>query len=113
MQWHFCIRDQSSWYVQFRVASGENYEFTNDAEANVFKSYDFELWDLKNNTEYEIPDGEYLSVTVPVKAGYDYTIEHLLDSGAMETIVPSVEAVQWYSVHTLSARLELQEARHL
>ena len=56
------------WYVQFRVASGENYEFTNEAEANVFKSYEFELCDLRNNTEYEIPDGEYLSVTVPVKA---------------------------------------------
>ena len=67
-----------------QVASGENYEFTNEAEANVFKSYEFELCDLRNNTEYEIPDGEYLSVTVPVKAGYDYTIEHLLDSGAME-----------------------------
>lgn len=91
------------WYVQFRVASGENYEFTNEAEANVFKSYDFELWDLKNNTEYEIPDGEYLSVTVPVKAGYDYTIEHLLDSGAMETIVPSVEgSTMVFSTHSFS-----------
>lgn len=91
------------WYVQFRVASGENYEFTNEAEANVFKSYEFELWDLKNNTEYEIPDGEYLSVTVPVKAGYDYTIEHLLDSGAVETIVPSVEgSTMVFSTHSFS-----------
>ena len=91
------------WYVQFRAASGENYEFTNEAEANVFKSYEFELWDLRNNTEYEIPDGEYLSVTVPVKAGYDYTIEHLLDSGAMETIVPSVEgSTMVFSTHSFS-----------
>ena len=91
------------WYVQFRVASGENYEFTNEAEANVFKSYEFELCDLRNNTEYEIPDGEYLSVTVPVKAGYDYTIEHLLDSGAMETIVPSVEgSTMVFSTHSFS-----------
>ena len=37
------------WYVQFRVASGENYEFTNAAEANVFKSYEFELWDMKKH----------------------------------------------------------------
>ena len=72
------------WYVQFRVASGE-------------------LCDLRNNTEYEIPDGEYLSVTVPVKAGYDYTIEHLLDSGAMETIVPSVEgSTMVFSTHSFS-----------
>lgn len=91
------------WYVQFRVASGENYEFTNEAEANVFKSYEFELWDLKNNVEYEIPDGEYLSVTVPVKAGYEYTIEHLLDSGAMETIVPSVDgSTMVFSTHSFS-----------
>ena len=91
------------WYVQFRVASGENYEFTNEAEANVFKSYEFELCDLRNNTEYEIPDGENLSVTVPVKAGYDYTIEHLLDSGAMETIVPSVEgSTMVFSTHSFS-----------
>ena len=91
------------WYVQFRVASGENYEFTNEAEANVFKSYEFELCDLRNNTEYEIPDGEYLSVTVPVKAGYDYTIEHLLDSGAMETLVPSVEgSTMVFSTHSFS-----------
>lgn len=91
------------WYVQFRATSGENYQFTNEDEANVFKSYEFELWDLKNNTEYQIPDGEYISVTVPVKAGYKYTIEHLLDSGAMETIVPSVEgSTMVFSTHSFS-----------
>ena len=91
------------WYVQFRAASGENYEFSHEAEANLFKAYEFELWDLKNNTEYEIPDGEYISVTVPVKAGYDYTIEHLLDSGAMEKIVPSVDgSTMVFSTHSFS-----------
>ena len=91
------------WYVQFRVSNGDNYEFTNEEAANVFKSYEFELWDLKNNTEYQIPDGEYISVTVPVKAGYDYTIEHLLDSGAMETIVPSVDgSTMVFSTHSFS-----------
>lgn len=91
------------WYVQFRATSGEDYQFTNETEANVFKSYEFELWDLKNNTEYEIPDGEYISVTVPVKAGYSYTIEHLLDSGAMETIVPSVDgSTMVFSTHSFS-----------
>ena len=94
------------YYVQFRVTSGDDYEFTNASEANVFQAYEFELWDLKNDTEYEVPDGEYVSVTVPVKAGYSYTIEHLLDSGAMETIVPSVARI-------LSARLESPEARLL
>lgn len=79
------------WYVQFRVSSGSAYQFTNEADAGIFQSYEFELWDLQNNTEYDIPDGEYVSVTVPVKEGYDYTIEHLLDNGAMETIIPSVE----------------------
>lgn len=91
------------WYVQFRATSGADYQFTNEDEANVFKSYEFELWDTKNNTEYEIPDGEYISVTVPVKAGYTYTIEHLLDSGAMETIVPSVEgSTMVFSTHSFS-----------
>ena len=91
------------WYVQFRATSGEDYQFTNENEANLFKSYEFELWDLRNNTEYEIPDGEYISVTVPVKAGYTYTIEHLLDSGAMETIVPSVEgSTMVFSTHSFS-----------
>ena len=91
------------WYVQFRATSGADYQFTNEDEANVFKSYEFELWDMKNNTEYEIPDGEYISVTVPVKAGYTYTIEHLLDSGAMETIVPSVEgSTMVFSTHSFS-----------
>lgn len=91
------------YYVQFRVASGDDYEFTNESEANVFQSYEFELWDLKNNTEYQVPDGEYVSVTVPVKAGYSYTIEHLLDSGAMETIVPSVDgSTMVFSTHSFS-----------
>ncbi len=91
------------WYVQFRATSGEDYQFTNENEANLFKSYEFELWDLRNNTEYEIPDGEYISVTVPVKEGYTYTIEHLLDSGALETIVPSVEgSTMVFSTHSFS-----------
>lgn len=91
------------WYVQFRATNGDNYEFTNEGEANIFKSYEFELWDLQNNTEYHIPDGEYISVTVPVKAGYEYTIEHLLDNGAMETIIPSVDgSTMVFSTHSFS-----------
>ena len=82
------------WYVQFRVSSGDSYQFTNESDAMIFQSYEFELWDLKNNTEYEIPNGDYISVTVPVKSGYQYTIEHLLDNGATETIIPSVR--EWY-----------------
>ncbi|MDO4306993.1 MAG: hypothetical protein Q4C77_09165 [Eubacteriales bacterium] len=91
------------WYVQFRATSGESYEFTNESSASIFRSYEFELWDLKNNTEYEIPDGEYISVTIPVKEGYEYTIEHLLDNGATETIIPSVEgSTMVFSTHSFS-----------
>lgn len=91
------------WYVQFRVSSGESYEFSNEAEASIFQSYEFELWDLQNNTEYEIPDGEYISVTIPVKEGYDYSIEHLLDNGATEMIIPSVEGgTMIFSTHSFS-----------
>ena len=91
------------WYVQFRVSSGDSYQFTNESDAMIFQSYEFELWDLQNNTEYEIPSGEYISVTVPVKAGYQYTIEHLLDNGATETIIPSVDNdVMVFSTHSFS-----------
>ena len=91
------------WYVQFRVSGGEDYEFTNEEDATIFKSYEFELWDTQKNTEYKIPDGEYISVTVPVKAGYTYSIEHLLDNGAMETIIPSVDGgTMTFSTHSFS-----------
>lgn len=91
------------WYVQFHVSGGEDYEFTNEEDATIFKSYEFELWDTQKNTEYKIPDGEYISVTVPVKAGYTYSIEHLLDNGAMETIIPSVDGgTMTFSTHSFS-----------
>lgn len=41
---------------------------SNEVDAAIFKSYEFELWDTQKNTEYEIPDGEYISVTVPDKS---------------------------------------------
>ena len=91
------------WYVQFQVTSGENYEFKNEDNATIFQSYEFKLWDLKNNTEYEIPDGQYVSVTIPVKEGYKYSIEHLLDNGATETIIPSVNGnTMVFSTHSFS-----------
>ena len=89
--------------MQFRVSSGDSYQFTNESDAMIFQSYEFELWDLQNDTEYEIPSGEYVSVTVPVKSGYEYTIEHLLDNGATETIIPSVEdGIMVFSTHSFS-----------
>lgn len=42
-------------------------------------------------------------MTVPVKEGYDYSVEHLLDNGAMETIIPNVEdGVMVFSTHSFS-----------
>ena len=29
------------WYVQFRVSSGDGYEFSNESEANIFQSYEW------------------------------------------------------------------------
>ncbi len=78
------------WYVQFRASSTDSYEFSNEDEANIFQSYEFELWDLLEDKPYEIPAGKYVTVTVPVKEGYEYTIEHLLDNGGSETIIPTV-----------------------
>ena len=78
------------WYVQFRVTSGDGYEFSNEESANVFQSYELELWDLMNDQPYEIPEGKYVTVSIPVKEGYEYTIEHLLSDGSSETIIPTV-----------------------
>ena len=78
------------WYVQFRVSSGDSYEFSNEEEASIFQSYEFELWNLLEDKPYEIPEGKYVTVTVPVKEGYEYTIEHLLGDGSSETIIPTV-----------------------
>lgn len=78
------------WYVQFRVSSGDGYEFSNESEANIFQSYELELWDLMNNQPYEIPEGKYVTVSIPVREGYEYTIEHLLADGSSETIIPTV-----------------------
>ena len=42
-------------------------------------------------------------MTVPVKAGYEYTIEHLLDNGATESIIPTVENdTMVFSTHSFS-----------
>ena len=91
------------WYVQFRASEDTVHTFSNAAGADVFKAYEFVLWDLKNDREYEIPDGEYISVTIPVKEGYTYTVEHLLDNGAMEFIVPSVNGTSLvFSTHSFS-----------
>lgn len=78
------------WYVQFRVSSGDGYEFSNESEANIFQSYELELWDLMNNQPYEIPEGKYVTVSILVREGYEYTIEHLLEDGSSETIIPTV-----------------------
>ena len=45
----------------------------------------------------------YVSVTIPVKEGYKYSIEHLLDNGATETIIPSVNgSTMVFSTHSFS-----------
>lgn len=95
--------DSLPWYVQFLVSSGEEYTFGNEENANIFQSYEFELWDTLNQTVYEIPDGQYVTVTVPAVAGYDYVIEHLLDNGAVETIIPYMDGDSMiFAVHSFS-----------
>ena len=78
------------WYVMFTATEDNEHSFSIASGAKVFKAFRFELWDLQANKPYTIPDGDYVSVTIPVTAGYNYTVEHLLNSGATETIVPSV-----------------------
>lgn len=91
------------WYVQFRAYEMEESQFSINADTNVFRGFEFELWDLRTNTEYEIPEGEYVSVIVPVLEGYTYTVEHILDSGAVETIIPTVNgSTLIFSTHSFS-----------
>ena len=91
------------YYVQFRVSDGSGASFSNQENADIFRSYEFSLWDLKNDKKYEIPDGEYVSLAIPVKAGYTYTVEHILDNGAKEMITPSVSGnLLTFSTHSFS-----------
>ncbi len=91
------------WYVQFRAYEMEESQFSINADTNVFRGFEFELWDLRTNTEYEIPEGEYVSVIIPVLEGYTYTVEHILDNGAVETIIPTVNgSTLIFSTHSFS-----------
>lgn len=78
------------WYVQFRVSEHGAEDFYSSDAADIFKAYDFVLWDLKTDAEYTIPEGSYVSFQIPVKEGYDYLIEHILPNGARETIEPTL-----------------------
>lgn len=78
------------WYVQFRVSDGSGFAFTNAEDASTFQAYEFQLWDLLNDTEYTIPEGESVQVTMPAIEGYEYTIQHIRPDGSIETIVPEV-----------------------
>jgi hypothetical protein len=91
------------WYVQFRVNATEDETFSNQEDAQIFTAFEFELWDLLKDEEYEIPDGEYVTVRMCVPEGYSYTVEHLLSSGARESIVPTVEGTTLaFSTHSFS-----------
>lgn len=78
------------WYVQFRVSDGSGFAFTNAEDASTFQAYEFKLWDLLNDTEYIIPEGETVQVTMPAISGYEYTIQHIRPDGSVETIIPDV-----------------------
>ena len=92
------------WYVQFTAESEDFREYASAGTATIFASFRFELKDLSTGADYEIPDGEYVSVTVPVKEGYDYTVEHVLDNGGVELITPSVTGnILSFSTHSFSS----------
>ncbi len=78
------------WYVQFRVSDGSGYGFTNAEDAATFQAYEFQLWDLREDVEYQIPEGKSVQVTMPVPTGYTYSIQHILPDGTREAIEPAV-----------------------
>ncbi len=92
------------WYVQFTAKNEDYREFASAGTANIFASFRFELKDLSTGSDYEIPDGEYVSVNVPVKEGYNYTVEHILDNGGVELITPALTgSILSFSTHSFSS----------
>lgn len=95
--------DHLPWYVQFRVSDGAEYQFSNQDGAELFKAYEFKLWDTMNDIEYVVPDGEYITIRMTVPEGYDYTVEHILASGAKESIYPMLSgSTLVFSTHSFS-----------
>ena len=92
------------WSVQLRVSDSETEAFYSIDDADIFMAYDFVLWDLQTDSEYLIPDGDYVSFRIPVKEGYDYLVEHILHNGARESIEPTLDGnILIFSTSTLSS----------
>lgn len=83
------------WYVQFRVSLKADSDLSQEPNVKtIFSSYDLKLWNLITDSEYEIPDGEKVKVSMkaPDMTLYDQcVIIHTLKSGEKEYITPKIE----------------------
>ena len=77
------------WNVQLIVGEADSAAFTVSADAAVFQAYDFKLWNMDTDSEYQLSDQSYVTFEIPVEAGYDYKVEHLKNDGTTETIIPA------------------------
>ncbi|MBR2528125.1 MAG: LPXTG cell wall anchor domain-containing protein [Blautia sp.] len=90
--------------VSLLVGSGSGYYFSVAEGADIFQSYDFKLWDTLLDQEYFLPEGETVTIAIPVPAGFDYTVEHLLAGGGTEIISPQlVGGVLYFETSSFSS----------
>lgn len=92
------------WYVQFIVEIKDGVNLETADVSTLLSSYDLKLWDLMTDTEYEIPEGEKVTVTMkaPDMGLYqDIVIVHTLKDGSKEYITPVIEG-EWLHFETSS-----------
>ena len=75
-------------YVSLEVSGGSASYFSTASQADYFESYDLMLWDNNNGQEYVLGEGQTAYVSIPVKEGYVYQVEHVRGDGTVE-ILPS------------------------
>ena len=80
------------WYVQFRVALVD-VSAEEEQGLKVLVPYELKLWNLYTDEAYALPEGESVTVTMPipdVEIDGEFTIFHYKSDGSVETIKPVI-----------------------
>ena len=78
------------WYVQFRVKLTDAGKKEENGK-KVLVPYELSLWDLYANAAYTLPEGESVTVTMPVpdvEIDGEFTVFHYKSDGTVESIKP-------------------------
>ncbi|MGI6094175.1 MAG: hypothetical protein ACOYBL_01970 [Lachnospiraceae bacterium] len=93
------------WHVQFIAELRTDGALTEQQDVRtLLSSYDLKLWDLMTDTEYKIPEGQKVTVTMkaPDMGLYQQLIiVHTLEDGSKEYITPVIDG-DWLSFETSS-----------